>query len=342
MFFFEQGDEKAADKFKEATEAYEVLSDDKQRQMYDQFGHAGVDPNFQGANPFEGFEGFDFKDGAFHFSGGGGGGRGGGPEIDAEEIFEMFFGGGGRGGRRRNRGPRRGSDLQMHVRLSFREAVFGTEKDLKLRYQVVDHKSDEVVTKERDVKVKVPAGIDHGMNLRLQGQGAEGDPGAPKGNLLVQVIVDQDDYFQREGTDVHTQTEISFVQAILGGTVDVKTLDGEVELKIPRGCQPDTKLMLRRKGIVELNGSRKGDHIVHVAVKIPKNITKEQEELLQQFDNPSPKTEKKKKEGGFAKSAFEKLFGSKKNDKKEDKDAKATGKDREDDEDESIEEKKTA
>ncbi|KAL7567802.1 hypothetical protein ACA910_000554 [Epithemia clementina (nom. ined.)] len=331
-----KGDEKAADKFKEATEAYEVLSDDKQREMYNQFGHAGVDPNFQGGNPFEGFEGFEgfnFKDGGFHFSSSGGG-RGGNSEIDAEEIFEMFFGagGGGRGSRRRNRGPRRGSDLQMHVRLTFREAVLGTEKDLKLRYQILDHKTSEVVTKERDVKVQVPAGIDHGMNLRLSGQGAEGDPGAARGNLLVQVIVDDDPYFQRDGFNVHTQLDISFVQAILGGSVDVKTLDGEVELKIPKGCQPDTKLMLRGKGIVELNGSRKGDHIVHVAVKIPKEITKRQEELIRQFDNPPEKQAPEKQEdlkedqqcatGGFAKTAFEKLFGGKKNKNDNKKDSK--------------------
>eukprot|EP00957_Ditylum_brightwellii_P164723 12541679-Ditylum_brightwellii.AAC.1 len=216
-----QGDTKAADKFKEATEAYEVLSDDKQRELYDNFGHAGVDPNSgfssAGGNPFGGgggggFEGFNFGDGSFHFSSSGGGAN----EIDAEELFEAFFG----GGRRRSRGPRRGADLQMHVRLTFQEAVFGASKDLHLRYQLRDPQTGKIEVKEREVTVDTPAGIDNGMNLRLQGQGAEGDPGAPRGNLLVQVIVDEDDYFHRDGIDVHTEVNISFVQAILGGTVD--------------------------------------------------------------------------------------------------------------------------
>ncbi|KAI2514001.1 DnaJ C terminal domain-containing protein [Fragilaria crotonensis] len=125
------GDEKAAEKFKEASEAYEILSDSKKRELYDQFGHAGVDPNAgfgDGGNPFGGF---DFGDGSFHFSTGGPGQH----DIDPEELFEAFFGG---GGRRRNRGPRPGADLQMHVNISFKEAVFGTSKDLHLRYQVRD------------------------------------------------------------------------------------------------------------------------------------------------------------------------------------------------------------
>ena len=252
----------------------------------------------------------------------------------------MFFGGGGggRGGRRRNRGPRRGSDLQMHVRLTFMEAVFGAEKEMKVKYQHT-HKSGEVTMKEREVKVKIPPGIDNGMNLRLQGQGAEGDPGAPPGNLLVQVIVDSDDHFQREGYDVHTETRISFVQAILGGSVDVRTLKGEVELKIPQGCQPDTKLMLRGKGIQELNGTRKGDHIVHISVEIPKRITKKQEELLRKFDSAEEEEEK----GGFAKSAFQKLFGGEEKKQsgtnvKDSVGGNAAG----DDADDTVEEKKTA
>jgi len=332
-----QGDEKAAEKFKEATEAYEVLSDEKQREMYNQFGHAGVDPNFQGGpggNPFEGFEGFNFNDGSFHFHHGGGGGGGpGGQEIDAEDIFEMFFGAeGGRGRGRRKRGPRRGADLQMHVRLSFKEAVFGAEKELNLRYQHVDRKTGNVTIKERDVNVTIPPGIDNGMNLRLQGQGAEGDPGAQAGNLLVQVIVDRDDYFQRDGFDVHTEVPITFVQAILGGTSDVKTLDGEVELKIPKGCQPDAKLLLRGKGIQELNGHRKGNHYVHIKLEIPKKITSRQEELLNQFYDENGGNLDGKPEGGFAKaasSAFEKLFGK---DKKSKKKSKKNGKDKTDSE----------
>lgn len=299
----------AADKFKEVTEAYEILSDDEQRQRYDQFGHAGVDPNFQAGfgggagNPFG--QGFNFGDGSFHFSSN----MGGQAEMDPEELFDMFFG----GGRRRNRGPRRGADLQMHVRLSFEEAVFGATKDLHLRYQTVNRQTGEVTMKEREVTVDTPPGIDSGMNIRLQGQGAEGDPGAPAGNLLVQVIVDPDSYFERDGYDVHVEVPISVTQAILGGTVDVRTLTGEVEVKIPKGCQPDTKLMLRGKGIPQLHGTGKGNQVVHLRIQIPKEITPRQEELLREFDEETRSHGK----GIFGRladaseNAFEKLFGKK-------------------------------
>jgi len=318
LFFFSrvihllQDDKEAAEKFKEVTEAYEVLSDDKQRELYNTYGHAGVDPNFQAGagagNPFEGFEGFNFGDGSFHFSS-----SSSNPEMDPEELFDMFFGSGG-ARRRRPRGPRRGADLQMHVRLSFQEAVFGASKDLHLRYQAVNRKSGQIELKERDVTIDVPPGIDTGMNLRLAGQGAEGEPGAEAGNLLVQVIVDEDDYFHRDGYDIHTEVPISFTQAILGGTVDVKTLTGEVEMKVPKACQPDTKLKLRGKGIQEMHGAGKGNHYVHLKIRIPKKITPRQEELLREFDEES-----RKHDLGIygrlshaAGTAFEKLFGKKK------------------------------
>jgi len=164
-------DETAAEKFKEATAAYETLSDDKQRQLYDQFGQAATDPNFQqqqqgGGNPFGGTDGFNFQDGSFHFNNSGGAGG----EIDPEELFDAFFG----GGARRRRGPQRGSDIQMHVRLSFHEAVKGVSKNLHLRYQALNRENGQVEIKERDVNVDTPPGIDNGMNLRLSGEGAEG------------------------------------------------------------------------------------------------------------------------------------------------------------------------
>ncbi|KAL7471022.1 hypothetical protein ACHAXS_011362 [Conticribra weissflogii] len=343
-------DKTAADKFKEATEAYEVLSDEKQRQLYDTYGHAGVDPNaqFGGGNPFEGFggfQGFSGGDGSFHF-------HSSSQEIDPEELFEAFFGMGG-GGRRRNRGPRKGADLQMHVRLTFEEAVMGTKKDLHLRYQIHNKNKNTMEVKERDVTVDIPAGIDNGMNLRLSGQGAEGDPGAPRGNLIVQVLVENDEYFHRDGVDVHTECPISLTQAVLGGTVDVRTLTGIVEMKIPKGTQVDSKLMLRGKGIPHLNtdGRRKGNHIVHLQIQIPKKISKRQEELLREFDE-----EMKHSGGGIygrlakaAGSAFETFFGhgnendkSKENENKGDsekKNDKATGT-KDDDLDDDVQEKK--
>jgi molecular chaperone DnaJ len=303
-----QDDNGAADKFKQVTEAYEVLSDDDQRSKYDQFGHAGVDPtmNFSGGGSGNPFGGFNFQDGSFHFHSSSGGG---GPEIDPEDLFDMFFGGGG--GRRRPRGPRRGADLQMHVNLSFQEAVFGAQKEMNVRYQTVNRENGQVDMKERTVSVDIPPGIDTGMNIRLQGQGAEGDPGAPAGNLLVQVIVQDDDYFQRDGYDVHTEVPISVTQAILGGTVDVRTLKGEVEMKIPKGCQPNTKLMLRGKGIQQLNHHGSGNQIVHLKIEIPKELTPRQEELLLEFDREARKSGKgiSGRLHAVYESAYEKLFG---------------------------------
>jgi molecular chaperone DnaJ len=308
-----KGDAKSTEKFKEASEAYEILSDDKKREMYDQFGHAGVDPNAGfggGENPFAGGE-FNFRDGGFHFSHGGPG------DIDAEELFEAFFGGGRKG--RRARGPRRGADLQMHTTLTFHEAVFGTTKTLKVRYQVMDNDTGRLEKKERDVSVDIPAGVDNGMNLRMEGQGADGDPGAQRGNLLITIIVKEDDYYQRDDMDVHTEIPISIVQALLGGTVDVKTLSGEVEMKIPKGCQPDTKLMLRGKGITRLHGKAKGNQIVHLKIQVPKSLTARQEELLREFDEET-KASGNGISGKIAKAAgsvFEKVFGSGKKGKNE-------------------------
>jgi len=334
-------DPAAADKFKEATEAYEVLSDNKQREIYDSYGHAGIDANFGespgGGNPFDGFEGFSGfsggNDGSFHFS------KDQHGEIDPEEIFEAFFGGGG-GRRRRNRGPRKGADLQMHVRLTLQEAVAGAKKDLHLRYQIHNKKKNTMEVKERDVTVDVPAGIDNGMNLRLSGQGAEGDPGASRGNLIVQVLVDDDEYFHRDGSDVHTETPISMTQAILGGTVDVKTLSGVVEMKIPKGTQIDAKLMLRGKGIPHVNSaSRKGNHVVHLKIEIPKKVSKRQEELLREFDE-----EMKHSKGGIygrlaekVAGAFDTIFGH-----GEDKKSKDNEKKSDNDSDDDVEEKKSA
>ena len=306
----------AAEKFKEATGAYEVLSDDGKRQLYDTYGHQGVDPNFAGGggggNPFagfEGFQGFGGGDGSFHFSS-----SGNSQEIDPEELFNAFFGGG-----TRNRGPQPGADIQTNVRLSFREAIQGVEKDLHLRYQVRGKPANQqyarAEVKERDVKVDIPAGIDDGMTLRLAGQGAEGDPGAPRGDLHVRVSVADDGYFTRDGADVHTECPFSFTQAVLGGTVDVRTLNGVVEMKIPRGTQVGARLMLRGKGIPRLRasgrGAGKGDHIVHLKMEIPKGVSKRQEELLREFD-----AEMQDAHGGIygrlseaAESVFKKVFG---------------------------------
>jgi molecular chaperone DnaJ len=152
------------------------------------------------------------------------------------------------------------------------------------------------------------------MNLRLAGQGAEGDEGMPRGNLFVNVEVETDLYFVRDGADIHVESPISITQAILGGTVDVKTLTGEVELTVPKGAQMDTKLLMRGKGVQKLNGrKRKGDQVVHLKIELPKSITERQEELLREFEKISNEEKKgfgekvKKGAGDF----LDGLFGGK-------------------------------
>lgn len=314
-----KGDEAAAEKFKEVTDAYEVLKDDQKREMYNTFGHAGVDPNAAGGgpggNPF-GAGGFDFGDGSFHFSSSNmGGGMGGQQQVDPEELFEAIFGGG------RPRGPRRGADLQMRARVTFREAVFGTSQDVNLRYRVNDRATGRSETKSRTVTVDVPAGVDDGATLRLAGQGSEGDPGAPSGDLLLHISVERDSRYERDGADVHTRVPVSLVQAVLGGTADVETLHGEVEVKIPKGCQVNAKLLLRGKGVPLVNdyAGRRGNHIVHLDVEIPKSVSARQEELLREFDEEAKRCGSgiSGRLAAAAGSAFESIFGSSGDEKKE-------------------------
>lgn len=216
----------------------------------------------------------------------------------------------------------------MHLNISFKDAVFGTKQDLDVRYQILDPTTGRTEVKKRTVECDIPAGIDTGMNLRLTGQGAEGDPGAPRGDLMVTVIVEEDDFFHRDGTDVHVEIPISVTQAILGGTVDVKTLTGEAEMSIPKGCQPDSKLVMRGKGIPYLQNrggrggsQRKGNQIVHLKIEIPKTITPKQEELLREFDKETEQSGKgiSGRLAQAAGSAFESFFGSK-NSKEKDND----------------------
>ena len=177
------------------------------------------------------------------------------------------------------------------------------------------------------------------------GEGAEGDPGAPRGNLIVQVLVDEDSYFQRDGMDVHTECPISLTQAVLGGTVDVRTLSGVVEMKIPKGAQVDSKLLLRGKGIPHLHtAGKKGNHIVHLKIEIPTKVSKRQEELLREFDE-----EMKHTGGGIfgrlakkAGSAFETIFGHHHDEDSKSKDDEGKKKAKNEDLEDDADEKKTA
>lgn len=310
-------------KFKEASEAAEVLLNDEKRSRYDQFGHAGVDGQAGG-----------FGGGGFH-----------GDFGDLGDIFGDIFGdilGGGRRRGGRSRG-RPGNDLQMSVDLTFEEAAFGVEKEVGLQKNVSCgtcngtgarngaqpvncdmcggrgevrrqqgfftvastcpkcHGSGQMIsdpcgschgsgtTKKRtNLAVKFPAGIDSGQRLKLNGEGDAGQAGAPSGDLYVVVNVLPHDLFERDGFDVHCKVPISFSQAALGAEVEVPTLTGKVKVSIPAGTQSGKKMRLKSKGIERLGAYGYGDQILEIHVETPTKITTEQKDLflkLQELEN---------------------------------------------------------
>ena len=313
-------DKGAEEKFKEVNEAYEVLSDSQKKAAYDQFGHAGVDPN----------SGY----------GGAGGGYG---DFDMGDIFESFFGGfGGFGGGRQN-GPKKGSDIRHAVELTFEEAAFGVEKEISIsRVEDCDtchgtgakagtspqtcptcHGTGQVkstqrtplgnfvtsrtcetchgegktikdpcsacggrgkVRKSRKIKVDIPAGIDHGQTISLRGEGDKGSKGGPAGDLFINVTIKPHSLFRREGNNVLCDVPITFVQATLGCDIEVPTIDGKIRYHIPEGTQTDTVFRMKGKGIPSLRGFGRGDQLVKVIVEVPKNLNQKQKDLLIAFD----------------------------------------------------------
>ncbi|MCW8879974.1 MAG: molecular chaperone DnaJ [Kangiellaceae bacterium] len=309
--------QEAEEKFKEAKEAYEILSDEQKRQAYDQFGHAGVDPS----------------QGGFH-------GRGGGADSFSD-IFGDVFGdifGGGRGGGGRQR-QRRGADLQYNLELSLEDAVKGIKKTIKIpTYVNCDtcegsgaKKGSSPVTcdtckgvgqvrmqqgffsvqqtcpschgqgtivkdpcgscsgqgrvrKEKTLSVKIPPGVDTGDRIRLTGEGEAGGPGAVPGDLYVQVHVKEHQIFVRDGDNLYCEMPISFVTACLGGELEVPTLEGKVKLKIPEETQTGRMFRLRGKGIAPMRGGMRGDLLCRVVVETPVNLNKEQKRMLNEFD----------------------------------------------------------
>ena len=316
----------AEEKFKEAAEAYEVLSDSEKRSRYDQFGHAGVDPN-------AGFGG-----------GGYGGGFGG---FDMGDIFESFFGGGfGGGGRSRRNGPVRGGDIQQAVELTFEEAAFGCKRKVNIiRAENCEecggsgakkgtspakcikcNGSGQVrsvqntpfgqfastttcnacggrgttiadpcpkcsgsghVRKPRELEVSIPAGIDHGQTVSVRGQGEAGLRGGPAGDLLITVYVKKNNMFTRDGNNVLVDVPITFIQATLGCEIEIPTIDGKVTHRIPEGTQHGTKFRFKEKGIPSIRTGQRGDQYVRIIVEVPKNLSSKQREILEEFAKES-------------------------------------------------------
>ena len=307
------GDKEAEEHFKEAAEAYKVLSDPEQRRIYDQFGHEGLN----GMN---------------------GGGAGGFEDIFSSfgDIFEEFFG--FRGGRRSQGGAMRGSDLRYDLTIDFMDAAFGIDTEIDVEKLVMcsncqgsgakpgtepeicsqcrgtgqyirtqgffsvkstcpncrgqgkiitepcpECRGRQQVVDSKKVSLKIPAGVDNGSKLRLAGEGEPGVNGGPPGDLYVFLRVKLHEYFERRNNDIICKVEISFVQAALGDKVTVPTLEGEETVTIPRGTQYGDTFRLPGEGIASLRTHIRGDEIVQVELKTPKHLNKRQEELLREF-----------------------------------------------------------
>ncbi len=331
----------AEEKFKELNEAYGVLSDADKRAKYDQYGFAGVDPNFGAGGASGGFGDFDFGD-----------------------IFSSFFGG-GMGGNRANRESmrQRGEDVRVRVTLTFLEAAFGVKKSIS--YNRIEKCDDcagsgakkgtrpetcatcrgtgEVMTQQRTpfgimqssrvcdkcrgtgkiikdpctscrgtgavrvtkkLDVSIPAGIDDGQRVVLRGQGNEGKNGGGPGDLIIFVAVQEHEIFDRDGNNVYCEIPLDFAQATLGAEIDIPTLEGKMQYTIPEGTQSGTLFTVSGKGIPRVNGRGRGDLRFRVNVEVPKNLNAKQKDLLRQFADACGTSNYTKR-----KSFVDKIFG---------------------------------
>ena len=329
------GDTSAEEKFKELSEAYEVLSDDNKRAAYDRYGHAGVDGS----------------------QGGGGFGGGHGSGADFGDIFGDVFGdifGGGGGGRGRQ-GPQRGADLRYNMELTLEEAVRGVEKKIRIptlvackpctgsgakpgtkpstcptcnghgqvrmqqgffavqqtcprcqgRGQVIETPCNScsgrgVNEENKTLSVKIPAGVDTGDRIRLTGEGEAAPGGGETGDLYVQVSVKKHAIFERDGKHLYCEVPINFADAALGGELEVPTLGGRVKLSIPEGTQTSKMFRLRGKGITPVRGGGVGDLLCKVVIETPVGLSAEQKQLLSQFrESTTGKKHSPKSSGWF-------------------------------------------
>jgi molecular chaperone DnaJ len=334
-------DASAEDQFKEAAEAYEVLSDGQKKQRYDQFGHAGMG----GASGGGGFGGGGMSmDDIFSQFGDVFGGGGGSP-------FDSFFGGGGGGGRSRGR---KGTNLRIKLKLTLEEIANGIEKKIKVNRlvaaegvtfrncpqcngsgqvkkvvntmlgqmvsastcpscngagQTIDKKpngvdSSGLIHKDEVIPIKIPGGVTEGMQLSMSGKGNEAPGGGIPGDLLIMIEEEEGELLKREGNNIVFDLYLNFVDAVLGTSVEVPTIDGKVKIKIESGTQSGKILRLRGKGIKDVNGYGRGDQLIHINIWTPKTLSKEEKEKLESMrdsDNFTPNPSKGDK--GF----FEKI-----------------------------------
>ena len=329
------GNHEAEEYFKEASEAYEVLSDPEKRSLYDRFGHEGLK-----RTGFSGFSGFEDIFASFG------------------DIFEDFFGFGGFGARgSRRSSARRGADLRYDFTISLRDAAFGKETEIEAKKPAVCeecsgsgaepgtstetcrwckgrgqvnqtqgfftisttcshcHGAGTYITKPckkckgqgrllqtKTLKVKIPPGVETGIRLKLNGEGEPGERGAPAGDLYVFIHVDEDPFFQRHNNDIVCQVPISFSQAALGADIEVPTLDGTETIHVSRGTQSGDLFTIRGAGIPYLNGMGKGDEIVQVIIKTPTSLSQRQEELFRELAGMEGESVEKEK------GKFKKLF----------------------------------
>ncbi len=272
----------AADKFKEATEAYEVLSDPKKRKMYNQFGHAGVDANAAGPGRRRQWSGAGPEGVSFNVEdlfGRGVAGGGGFMRMSLEEIMAAL---GGRGRPRRSRGASaaetRSGDLEQKISLDFMQAIYGTTVSLRVP---VDAANGRTLT--QTINVKIPPGVRDGAKIRVRGKGAETPSG--RGNLYIITHVREHPYFRRKDDDIYLEFPISITEATLGAKVDVPTVQGMTTVKIPPGTGSSKRLRLRGKGVRSANGKTSGDQYVLVEIVAPGKISTEGAKLLREFES---------------------------------------------------------